>query len=81
MQIKANRILDFSLLEVGRMYFVKCGIWQGYFLFCGCDQVKKRIYYRFSVGQNVEDWVHSFNIYTLKRRIQVFQLVDDGGAL
>lgn len=67
-------IKDFNLLEVGKVYDVRCDIWHANLIYCGSVQKGKRIYYRFTFGKTVEDWKTNFNIFATKSNLKVKEI-------
>ena len=57
--------------QVGKRYFVKCGIWQGNLIYCGLQGLKR--YPLFTYG-TLETWKENINIHAAKSNIKCYEL-------
>lgn len=72
--MKKLKKVNFDNLEVGKTYFVRCGIWQGITTYVGPCVVGKRIKYRFTYG-SVDNWKNQFGHLETKSGIKVYECV------
>lgn len=61
--------VNFKDWEVGKRYFIKCGIWQGNLIYCGLSGKK----YIFTFG-TLDTWKDSFNICAAKSNIKCYEM-------
>lgn len=67
--------VQFKDLEVGKRYFVKCGIWQGNMMYCGLRSGwGSKIAKPFFTFGTLETWKENFNIHSAKSNIKVYEL-------
>lgn len=69
------RIRNFENLEIGKKYFVVCGIWCANAIYCGHVINKKE--YTFTFGNSVNEWKNNFNISSCKSNIEVFEEIKE----
>lgn len=63
--------VQFKDWEIGKRYFVKCGIWQGDLIYCGLQLKKMQPLFTFGT---LETWRESFNISAAKSNIKCYEL-------
>lgn len=76
--VKNKRVPSYAW-EVGRVYYVECGIWKGRVEYVGALPVGKRIKHIFTFGSSV-NWESQFNLIDTKSHFKVYEvaLLDNG---
>ena len=68
--------VKFEELEIGREYFVKCGIWQSVVTYVGMiSRGRSNVACPlFTFGPSIDEWQDNINIHSAKSNIKVYEL-------
>lgn len=62
-------------LEIGKEYYVECGIWQTLATFVCFETKGNRTYLRFTIGE-LENWKNQFGLHATKSNFKVYEKLD-----
>ena len=77
--VKCGRVPSYAW-EVGKAYYVECGIWKGRVEYVGAFPIGKRIKHIFTFGDSA-NWKNQFNLIDTKSHFKVYEFLCEPVAL